>query len=145
MDTIRGFCHTAGRFFDWLDERCNIALASVSRRRCPLSDVVPVACVAPRAVLVRAHDLDEVDEAPPPSAGSSVRREAVQDFHLAEFISQLAKLWERTSKGDRAALAVASVLDLVGAEDGAARGRTVEALPWWVDREAEPTDPTASA
>ena len=52
------------------------------------------------------------------------------------------------SKGDQAALAVASVLDLVGAEDGAARGRTVEALPWRVDREAEPaepTDPTASA
>ena len=57
VDTIRGFCHTAGRFFDWLDERCNIALASVSRRRCPRSDVVPVACVAPRALLVRAHDL----------------------------------------------------------------------------------------
>ena len=28
-DTIGGCCHTAGRFFDWLDERCNIALASV--------------------------------------------------------------------------------------------------------------------
>ena len=104
--------------------------------------------MAPRALLVRAHDPDEVDEAPPPSAGSSVRCEAVQDFHLAEFISQLANLWERTSTGDRAALAVASVLDLVGAEDGAARGRTVEALPRRVDREAEPaepTDPTVSA
>ena len=104
--------------------------------------------MAPRVLLLRAHDPDEVDEAPPPSAGSSVRREAVQVFHLAELISRLANLWERMSKGDRAALAVASVLDLVGAEDGAARGRTVEALPWRVDREAEPaepTDPTASA
>ena len=104
--------------------------------------------MAPRVLLLRAHDPDEVDEAPPRSAGSSVRREAVQVFHLAELISRLANLWERMSKGDQAALAVASVLDLVGAEDGAARGRTVEALPWRVDREAEPaepTDPTASA
>ena len=89
----------------------------------------------------------DVEEEPPPSGRSSVRRETVQDVHLAELLSRLADLWVRSESGDRAglALAVASLLDLVGAHDGAARGRTVEMLSWRVDRESEPTDPDATA
>ena len=92
----------------------------------------------------------DVDEAPdhehPLPSGSSVRREPVRDIHLAELISRLADLWDRSEQGDRAglALALSSVLDLVGAHDGAARGRTVETLSWRVDREDAPSEPTST-
>ena len=86
------------------------------------------------------------DEESPASAGTSVRRETLRDVHIAEVLSRLLDLWERTPKAERAGLtlAMSSLLDLIGAQDGAERGRTVAAVTWRVDSDEEPDDPMAS-
>ena len=90
----------------------------------------------------------ESDDEAPPQGGASVRREPLRDLHLAEVLSRLLDLWERTPKAERAGLtlAMSSFLDLIGAQDGAAdgaeRGRTVAAVSWRVDRESDPDDST---
>ena len=90
----------------------------------------------------------ESDDEAPPQGGASVRREPLRDLHLAEVLSRLLDLWERTPKAERAGLTLvmSSFLDLIGAQDGAAdgaeRGRTVAAVSWRVDRESDPDDST---
>ena len=59
-------------------------------------------------------------------------RELVRDMRLAELVSRLANQWEKIPVRERAgiALAIASILDLVGAKGGASLNRVVEDLGW---------------
>ena len=72
-----------------------------------------------------------------------IDREPVRDARLADLVSRLADQWEEIPVRERAGvgMAIASILDLVGAKGGASLDRVVEQLGWRVLEDGLQRDP----